>query len=82
MASVMPGIAGPNAAAGALAGFETAEAIGHSDEAVRQALSTITGRCDQFASALKVGAHVIVSSEAIAARQLRSVGDLNEPSGT
>lgn len=69
------------AVANALPGFETAGAANESTQAVKQALTTISGRHEQLAGALKTGARTIVLCDDVAAAQLRSMGDLNEKPG-
>lgn len=68
---------GTPAPTGPLAGFEVATAVEGSAVAVGQAVSTISGRCEQFAGALRAGAHALVASDEIAAGLLTSLGDLN-----
>lgn len=61
-----------------LAGFETASATDGLDGSVRQALTTIAGRHEQFGDALKSASSAVVNADYVAARLLESLGNLNQ----
>ncbi|WP_075863988.1 hypothetical protein [Gordonia sp. CNJ-863] len=61
-----------------LVGFETASATGSVDASVKQALTTIAGRHEQFGDALKSASSVMVNVDYVAARLLEPLGNLNQ----
>ncbi|GAB87948.1 hypothetical protein GORBP_122_00260 [Gordonia rubripertincta NBRC 101908] len=61
-----------------LAGFETASAAARVDGSVKQALTTIAGRHEQFGDALESASIAIINADYVAARLLESLGDLNQ----
>ncbi|AWO86972.1 hypothetical protein DLJ61_20140 [Gordonia terrae] len=61
-----------------MTGFEVASVVDSVNASVKQALTTIAGRHEQFGDALDSAASVLVNVDDVAARLLQSLGNLNQ----
>ncbi|MFE0751428.1 hypothetical protein [Gordonia sp. NPDC058843] len=61
-----------------MSGFEVAAVADSVGASVKQALTTIAGRHEQFGDALDSAASVLVNVDDVAGRLLQSLGNLNQ----